>query len=422
MDAIRAMFDRPEGNHRAFLVSYRNSNQSQDHNLDELAELARSAGLTTAGYLKVTRRTPHSRFFVGTGKVEEIGSRLQDTGSDTLLVDWELSATQQRNLEEALKVRVLTRTELIIYIFSRRARTREGRLQVELAALRHAQTRLTGGWSHLDRQRGGVNLRGVGESQLAIDRRLVADRIRTTRDRLERIERQRETQRKRRMRSDIPIVALVGYTNAGKSTLFNTLSDASVYADNRLFATLDATTRKTAVPGIGDVLLADTVGFIRNLPVNLVEAFKSTLDEVQHADLLLHVIDASAPDLETIRENVMAALLELGAGQIPMLEVFNKVDRPGTSAPQLTENRVAVSATRGDGLDDLRSLVANRLGATPELLTVRIDATEGRTRSWLYDLNAVVGESVNDDGSMELKVRIGHQHLSKLAMVSGISS
>ena len=421
MDAISGLFIRPKEAHRALLVSFRIAGQGLDHNLDELAELARSAGLATAAFMEVNRHSPHPRSCVGTGKVEEIRNRLEEIGSDTLLIDWDVSATQQRNLEAALEVRVLTRTELIIYIFSRRARTREGRLQVELAALRHAQTRLSGGWSHLDRQRGGVNLRGVGESQLAIDRRLVAARIRMARSRLERVERQRETQRKRRMRSEIPIVALVGYTNAGKSTLFNRLSDASVYVDNRLFATLDATMRKTNVQGIGNVLFSDTVGFIRNLPVNLIEAFKSTLEEVSNADLLLHVIDASAPDFEAIRDSVVTVLRELSAEHIPMLEVFNKIDRSDAYIPSTTEHRVAVSAVSGKGIDDLMRLLASRLGAGPEFLTIRIGASEGKTRSWLYDLDAVVGELVNDDGSMELKVRIGHQHLSKLATLNGIS-
>ena len=421
MDAISGLFDRPKSARCAILVSLRLGRGHSEHDPRELAELVRSAGLQVAESLDVRRAAPDPALCLGKGKVDELKLLGQECGADALIIDRELSATQQRNLERALAMRVMTRTELIIYIFSLRARTHEGRLQVELAALRHAQTRITGGWSHLDRQRGGVNLRGVGESQLDIDRRLVSHRVGVTRQRLDRVRRQRATQRRLRTRSEVPQVALVGYTNAGKSTLFNRLCESEAYADDRLFATLDATMRTTRIEGVGPIVVSDTVGFIRNLPVHLVDAFRSTLEEVANADLLLHVIDSSSPDLEVIRGSVMDVLSDLGADAIPLIEAFNKSDLPNALDTAASGQRVAISAKTGAGIASLRSLVSRFLGNSARVLQVHVEPSAAKTRSWLYDLDAVVGETVNDDGSMDLEIRISRRHLPRLEAVDGVS-
>ena len=298
-------FDRPDKGLRTLLLSvqFRDS-QAQRHDLEEFSELAASAGLSVECTHRVDRGSPHPATCIGSGKIDEIAAELSANRLDVLLVNQDLTGTQQKNLEQRLNVRVMTRTELILHIFEERARTFEGKLQVELAMLSHAQSHIVRGWTHLDRQRGGVNLRGVGEKQLAIDRHLLQVQINTVKRRLDKVKRQRSQQRRKRMRSHVPTVALVGYTNAGKSTLFNRMTQSEVYADDRLFATLDPTIRQVHLDGKFKVLLADTVGFIKDLPMDLVDAFRATLEEVVNADLLLHVIDASAEDLPEIQESV----------------------------------------------------------------------------------------------------------------------
>jgi GTP-binding protein HflX len=314
---------------------------------------------------------------------------------------------------------------LILYIFAARARTHEGQLQVELAQLRHAETRLVRGWTHLDRQKGGIGLRGAGETQIELDRRILSERVRGIEKRLDKVRKQREQGRKQRQRAEIPTVALVGYTNAGKSTLFNALTHANVLAQDRLFETLDPTLRRLSIEGFGDVVLADTVGFIRQLPHSLVEAFKATLVEVAQADLLLHVIDASMADESKRSEQVRAVLAEIGADRVPLLEVYNKIDQANESAHTESGDHgepkaVWLSAVRGDGIDLLVSAIGERLGADHSTTRVRLAPAAGKTRAWLYDLGAVLQECALDDGGAELTVRLNAHALAQLASRPGV--
>ena len=288
------LFERPEAGRRAVILQIE-LRQRANPEQAEFAELARSAEIDVVETVVARRDQPQPNTFVGSGKVDEVKAVLHAQRADLLLVNHELTAGQQRNLERALDCRVITRTELILTIFADRARSHEGQLQVELAQLKHAQTRLVRGWTHLDRQKGGIGLRGAGEKQIELDQRMLGDRIKATEGKLASVAKRRQQNRRGRSRRGAPTVALVGYTNAGKSTLFNRLTDAGVYAQDQLFATLDPTTRRIRVPGLKDVVLTDTVGFVSQLPHALIEAFKATLEEVALADLLLHVVDAADP-------------------------------------------------------------------------------------------------------------------------------
>lgn len=331
--------------------------------LEEFCLLATSAGAEIVDTILTRRARPDAAFFVGTGKVEEITARAAELGATIVLVDHALSPAQQRNLERAVKLRVVDRVTLILDIFALRARSHEGKLQVELAQLQHLSTRLTGMWTHLERQRGGIGMRGPGERQLELDRRMIADRVRILRERLARLERQRKTQRRARVRGGVPALSLVGYTNAGKSTLFNVLTRADSYAADQLFATLDTTTRRIWLEGCGALTVSDTVGFIRDLPPTLVAAFRATLEETIHADLLLHVIDAASSQRDEQIAEVDKVLDEIGAHDIPRILVYNKIDLAGLE-PQLQRNahgtieRVFVSAKERLGLDLLRQAIA----------------------------------------------------------------
>jgi len=364
------MFDRPDGGNRALLVEFDLGAGHVDDRMTELAALAASAGAEVVGRITGKRQRPDPATFAGKGKVEEIGARKLDTSAELVIFDHPLSGVQQRNLEQVLGCRVVDRTSLILDIFARRARSSEGKLQVELAQLKHMATRLVGGWTHLERQKGGIGLRGPGETQLETDRRLITRRVKALTARLAGVARSRATQGRTRRRAAVRTVALVGYTNAGKSTLFNRLTGARVEAADQLFATLDTTLRRIHVPGAGTVVLSDTVGFIRELPHDLVAAFRATLAEATEADLLLHVIDASAPDRDDQVAAVEAVLTEIGADQIPQIRVLNKCDRtnlsPGaTRDPCGTISSVCVSALTGAGCSDLRDALAERL-SSPE--------------------------------------------------------
>jgi len=334
---------------------------------EELQQLVQSAGMTVTELVQARRDRTDPAFYLGSGKVKELHQRAADLGASALVIDAQLSPVQQRNLERELALPVLDRTALILDIFSRRAQSREGKLQVELAQLDYLSTRLVRGWTHLERQRGGIGLRGgPGEKQIELDRRMIAVRVRQLRTKLRILERQRGTQRRARMRGGVYRVSLVGYTNAGKSTLFNALTHADAYCADQLFATLDTTSRRcVAAPGVAFVL-SDTVGFVRALPHTLVEAFRSTLDETAHADLLLHVIDAASPARAEQAQEVERVLEEIGAQQVPRLQVYNKVDRLARAAGVERDacgsiDQVWLSAHNGDGIDLLRKVIADRI-------------------------------------------------------------
>ncbi len=418
-------FDRPTSGQRAVLVHVRFSQLDEQEQIDEFGELVRAAGIEQLALLTPHRAGPHARWFIGTGKLEELRAALATEGADLVVFDHDLTPAQQRNIETELKCRVVTRTELILYIFASRARTHEGQLQVELAQLKHAQTRLVRGWTHLDRQKGGIGLRGAGETQIELDRRILADRVRIIDDRLEKVRKQRSQGRRKRSRAAVATVALIGYTNTGKSTLFNRLTRADVFAEDRLFATLDPTLRKLPIAGFGEVVLADTVGFIRALPHSLIEAFKATLEEVAQADLLLHVIDAAMNDDQERSRQVHSVLEEIGAQQQPILLVYNKIDLVNEPARIERDSHgvpisVWLSAVRGDGVPLLCQAIGERLGADTSPTRVRLSAHAGKTRSWLYGLGAVLHEEAADDGGTELTVRLNPQTLAQLAAQPGV--
>ncbi len=358
------MFERPASGNRALLVRIDFGEGDTDMRLDELKELAVSAGAAVLGTLSGRRARPDPAFFAGRGKVDEIAEQCRLTGADLILFDHSLTGVQQRNLEQALQCRVLDRVGLILDIFAQRARSAEGKLQVELAQLKHLSTRLAGGWTHLERQKGGIGLRGgPGETQLEVDRRLITQRIKRLNVQLAKLTRSRQTQSRTRARAQVRTVALVGYTNAGKSTLFNRLTRERLYAADQLFATLDTTLRRLPIPGAQTIVLSDTVGFIRDLPHDLVVAFRATLSEAAEADLLLHVIDASNPQRDEQIEAVNRVLDDIGAGERPQLRVFNKIDRtaltPGIERDGYGKIRtVRLSALTGEGCADLRAALA----------------------------------------------------------------
>jgi GTP-binding protein HflX len=373
--------------------------------LDEFAELARSAGATVVGTVtaKIVKRNP--AHYIGTGKLDEVKMLCQATGADLVLFNETLSPVQERNLEKALSCRVLDRTGLILDIFAMRATSHEGKLQVELAQLRHVATRLIRGWTHLERQRGGsIGLRGPGETQLETDRRLLQKRVEQLEKRLEKVEVQRTQMRRARLRNELPRVALVGYTNAGKSTLFNALTQSGVYVADQLFATLDPTVRRVEGLDCGPLVLSDTVGFVRDLPHDLVAAFRSTLSEARDADLLLHVVDAADPLRDERIGQVNAVLKEIEAGDIPQMLVFNKIDlleehgQPRREQPADGVEKVWVSARAGAGLDLLRAAIAQRFAAQRMQGELRLAPTQARLRARLHALGAVSGEVADEHG------------------------
>ncbi len=397
------MFERSRKGEHALLIQPHAGGPPDEGASEEFTDLARSAGASIAALLTARIDRPNPSTLIGSGKLEEIKAAAEATGADLVLVNYPLSPGQERNLERYLERRVLDRTGLILDIFAQRARSHEGKLQVELAQLKHMATRLVRGWTHLERQRGGsIGLRGPGETQLETDRRLLQKRVEQLQKRLEKVEVQRTQMRRARVRSELPRVALVGYTNAGKSTLFNTLTGAEAYAADQLFATLDPTVRRIELPG-GSVVLADTVGFVRDLPHELVAAFRSTLSEAREADLLLHVVDAADPLREERIAQVDEVLQAIGAGDIPQVLVFNKIDRiegatPRHDQPADTRERVWISARDGVGMDLLRDALAQRLGLERLLGTVHLGAHSARLRSRLHAIGAVRGEHHDETG------------------------
>ncbi len=372
-----------------------------------------------------SRARPDPKYFVGSGKAEEIRECALLHDADVILVDQALSPSQERNLEKLTGRRVLDRNGLILDIFAQRARSFEGKLQVELAQLSHLASRLVRGWTHLERQKGGIGLRGPGETQLETDRRLIAKRIRTLKARLEKLARQRDTSRHVRREVPVPTVALVGYTNAGKSTLFNALTGSDTFVADKLFATLDPTVRKVKLAGIGEVVLADTVGFVRSLPHELVAAFRSTLQEARDADLLLHVVDASDPERDNRIEQVREVLRGIGAGEIRELVVLNKIDLAGEK-PRLAKGPdgipvlVSASAVTGAGLPALREALAHAVRPHQVQRTLHLELLAAAVRSDLYRRNAVRAERQCDDGSWELDVELDLTEVDKLLGSKGV--
>ena len=410
------MFDRPQSGERAVLV-YASANGAPDESeREEFAELARSAGAVVVDEIVSARKRPDPKYFIGTGKLDDVRASIEANDAELVISSSELSPSQERNLERKLKCRVLDRAGLILDIFAQRARSFEGQLQVELAQLTHLSTRLVRGWTHLERQKGGIGLRGPGETQLETDRRLLGHRIRVLNARLEQVAKRRTMNRRNRARAEVPTVALVGYTNAGKSTLFNALTDAGVYVQDQLFATLDPTVRRLELPDGNRIVLADTVGFVRDLPHELIAAFRSTLQEAREADLILHLIDASDEQRWQRVRQVNAVLRQLDADRVPQIRVYNKIDLLDRK-PHVTHNRrgegraVWLSAASGEGIPLLLDAISERLRRKTMHGVLHLDQSQGRQRAKLFDLGAVLNEKILEDGSWDLELQMAEKDL-----------
>ncbi len=413
-------FERPRGGERALLVHINFPQQPDQDDLDEFVELVRSADVVDVELIVGSRHQPSAKTFVGKGKLEEIASRVASEEIDVVLFNHALSPSQERNLEAAMQCRVLDRTGLILDIFAQRAQSFEGKLQVELAQLKHLSTRLVRGWTHLERQKGGIGLRGPGETQLETDRRLLNKRIKYLNGRLEKVARQREQGRQARKKADVPTVSLVGYTNAGKSTLFNALTDASVYTADQLFATLDPTLRKLELSEQQDIILADTVGFIRHLPHDLVASFRATLVETREADLILHIVDCADESRQEKIEAVNRVLLEVGAGEVPQLLIYNKIDLPEFS-PRADQDeqghawRLWLSARDRNGFDLLMAELRSRFCDQTSCYELVLHPDEGQIRAWLFEEGVIESEDFANNGEMHLKLRLSPALLKRLS-------
>ncbi|MDF1758383.1 MAG: GTPase HflX [Legionellaceae bacterium] len=413
------MFERHKGGEKAILVQINFPEAMEERNLDEFQELAISANAIVLGVVTGTRKLPEAKYFIGLGKAEELREQVCDLQAEVVLVNHEISPSQERNLEKFLNCRVVDRSGLILDIFAQRARTFEGRLQVELAQLEHLATRLVRGWTHLERQKGGIGLRGPGEKQLETDRRLLRVRIQYINKRLQKVKNSREQNRHSRNKSGGNTVSLVGYTNAGKSLLFNSLTNENIYTDDLLFATLDPTMRKLDLPGSRAVVLADTVGFIRNLPHHLVKAFQATLEETRSANLILHVIDISDPNWQHKSLQVEKVLEELEVDKsIPVIQVFNKIDLVN-SQPKMTANcnRIWVSARDKAGLDYLKEAIATKLYGELVEKEITLSCEQSKLRAKLYSINAILNEKKLEDGGWTLKIRASAQEMTNLEIL-----
>lgn len=420
-------FERPDGGETAVLVHIDLEAEQDQEDPLEFEELARSAGAIPVLFIKGTRKKPDAGHFVGSGKLDEIAAAVKEHQAELVLFNHSLSPSQERNLEKHLQCRVLDRTGLILDIFAQRARSYEGKLQVELAQLEHTVTRLKRGWTHLDRQKGGIGLRGAGETQLELDQRMIRQRIKNINKGLVKVRAQREQGRRSRSRADIPTISLVGYTNAGKSSLFNAMAGAETYAADQLFATLDSTLRRIQLPSFGAAILADTVGFISHLPHKLVEAFRATLEETTRADLLLHVIDAANEHHEFFTEQVNEVLEEIDAAQVPCLLVYNKIDLLAEREPVLDRDqsgkpvRIWLSARTGAGMPLLLQAISELLGQDVVERQIELRPDQGRLRARLYARGAVHGEEVNSDGLVSLAIRLPRNDLDRLLEDEGLA-
>ena len=414
------LLDRPPAGEIAILVHIDFDDRSAYEDINEFQQLATSAGAYVKATITGRRSAPDAKYFVGLGKAEEIRSSVSTSGAGLVLFNHTLSPGQERNLERLLQCRVIDRTGLILDIFAQRAQSFEGKLQVELAQLQHLSTRLIRGWTHLERQRGGIGLRGPGETQLESDRRLLRKRIKTINSRLEKVHIQRDQGRRARRRALLPTVAIVGYTNAGKSTLFNKLSGAAAYVADKPFATLDPTFRQMTLPGAGKVVLVDTVGFIRNLPHDLIEAFSATLEETRDASLLLHIIDIHDAEREEHTEQVNLVLEKIGADQIPRLLVYNKIDLQEMTEPEIDRDvhnhpiRVRISAHLDLGLNYLRTAIADLVYGDPIYRTLVLSPDQGRLRAQLYEMDSVLDERTDMEGNTILSIRMSKSDFERM--------
>jgi GTP-binding protein HflX len=423
---VSLFFERPDVGERAVLVHLKLNSESEPEDPREFEELVISAGGDPVEFLTGSRQSPHAKFFVGTGKLQEIGSLVRSHDAEIVIFNHNLSPSQERNLEAELKCRVLDRTGLILDIFAQRARTHEGKLQVELAQLQHLSSRLVRGWTHLDREKGGIGMRGPGETQLESDRRMVRERIQTIKKRLEKVRKQRGQSRRSRDRAEIPTVSLVGYTNAGKSTLFNRMTGSDVFAADQLFATLDPTMRRLDLAELGPVIFADTVGFISHLPHRLVDAFRATLEEAASATLLLHIVDAAAEERAINIQRVDEVLKEIDAHRLPTLMVYNKIDLLDNAQPRIERNdqgvpvAVWLSALSGEGMDLLLQAIVECLPSQIVHKHLQLQPDQGALRAALYSHKAVVSEQINEQGAINLEIKLAESDFLRLLKSSGL--